>query len=130
MVVMLLKQRARKGGGREMDFNSGSKLVKFSELMVVTDGLAGSFPDVLLGIEVRGRGRELDNLEPGMSVEHLLDGRAAMPGSFIPEEQDRLVRIGEQELLQEQGRGLSRHDRSAQDNLSTGGQIESAVEMG
>jgi len=79
--------------------------------MIVANGLPSGFPDMLLRIEFgRGWGQPKE-LDARVVLQECLDQRAAMPCSTIPEEQDRLCRIGRQEPAQEEDGGRPIHDR-------------------
>jgi hypothetical protein len=71
--------------------------------MIVTDYPSGGFPDVFLRVEIRRCGWQEHNLQAWVGLQDGLNLRATMPGCTIPQEQDGVVRIGQQDFVQEQG---------------------------
>jgi len=53
------------------------------EPMIMTDGLAGRFPDVFLRIELRTGGWERQQLQAGIVHEKLTDGIPTMTGRRV-----------------------------------------------
>ena len=105
------------------------QVVKFAPAMVVRNFGSGGFPDMLLGIEFRCGCRENNDFETRVGIKHSLNGWTPMPGCFVPEEQNRLVRKGSQQLEQKECTGLGIHEWGTQDRLLTCGQVQSTIEV-
>src|SRR5215207_3153474 len=97
--------------------------------MIMTDGFASRFPNMLLRIEIgRSRGEE-KNLKPGMYGQEGFQDGSLMPFCAVPQEQNWLVGISCQELLQEEHGNNSIHQLGAHDGFLTSEQIECAIKM-
>ena len=82
-----------------MVFKFAGEAIEFGVSMIVTDGLARRFPDMLLGIEIRGSGWKKENFKLRMGGEKGFECGSLMPFGSIPQEQNRLVRISDQQFL-------------------------------
>ena len=98
--------------------------------MIVTDGLSGGFPDMLLRNEIGSGCGQPKQLDARVVLQERLDQLAAMPSSPIPEEQDRLGGIGRQEREQKEYGCRTIHRRRTHDRLFAGLQVKCAIEMG
>ena len=67
-------------------FKLVSKSVKFLDGVIVTDMTTGIFPDMLLGVEVRGAWGKEEDFQGRMLGEKLTNGRTSMPGGAVPEQ--------------------------------------------
>ena len=98
--------------------------------MIVTNGLSGGFPDMLLRIEIGSGWRQPKQLDARVVLQERLDQLAAMPSSPIPEEQDLLGGIGRQEQEQKEYGCCTIHRRRTHGSLFAGLQVERSIEMG
>lgn len=122
-----------KGALKISSFEMRDKLIRqfgqFWREMIMAHRAASSFPDMLLRVQIRSADREVHNLQVGMSLQEAADHGPFMPTGAIPEQDERSIGIGRQELFQMLNRNLSIHLLGAQDNLLAGMQVEGAVEI-
>lgn len=105
------------------------QLVEFGEVVIVAVVRAHSFPDVLLRVEVRGRGRKSEDLQAWFGAEDALDGLAAMPGGAVPQQENGLRRVSGQQPQQISRRRVSIHELCAHHGGVTGHQVERPKEV-
>ena len=98
--------------------------------VIVADSPPGCFPDLLLRIEIWRRRRENQQLQARICFQYRPDFCSTMPGSPIPEQQDRHVRIGCQQRVQMPGCCLGVHRVHLGDQFVSGLQVQRAVEAG
>jgi len=125
--IMLVQQGTRKEFAAQMSEKGGQQRRQGDEVVIVTDGLTGIFPHVLLGVEVWTTGREEQNLQPRMGGQKVANLLAFVPrtprcggGTAIPQQQNRQVRIHGQEHLQKQQGGDGVHDGTLYSGLLAG----------
>ncbi len=97
--------------------------------MIVTDCLPGSFPDLLLRVQVRRSRWKVNHFQTWMSCQEVSPVLTLMPTGSIPEQYDRSVRIGFQQLLHVCCRTLTGQLSGAQGNHSSTMQIEGGKEV-
>lgn len=86
-----------------MLFKCVGQFAKLFVSMVVADGVTSGLPNMLLRVQVRCAGWIVDDFEPLVVLENLLDGWSSVPWRPVPEEQDRHVRKGFEYTQQKQG---------------------------
>src|SRR5919109_1573629 len=96
--------------------------------MIVRNGSARLFPNLLLGIQVRRGDREIDNLQARIFRQKLADRAATMPGSAIPEQQDWTVWESVEKTLQMCSAGNCIQLLHTTNHLASSMQIERAIE--
>ena len=79
-----------------MPFKGMGQLVKLGKAMIVTDKSTCGLPNMLFWVQIGGSRWQIDNFEPWMVLQDLLNRLPPMPRRPIPEKQDRLSRIGRQ----------------------------------
>jgi len=127
---MLVKQGARENSGSQVRGKGVSERLQLEIAVVVADRRACGFPDVLLGVEVWGRSRQVNDLETWMRRQELLDHLPSMPRGAVPKEQEWLVWVGVQELEEIERRHLGIHHDALHGGLLPRTQVEGAIEMG
>jgi hypothetical protein len=82
----------------------GKSLTQSSQIqksVVMTDGLASGFPNMLLWIQLRTSGWEVEQLQARVVVQESPNHFAPVPGGTIQEEQNRLDWQGSQQMREE-----------------------------
>lgn len=105
------------------------QLLQVAVVMIVADGGARCFPDLLLWVEVWRRRGQIEDLEAWMRLQQLADGVASMPGCSVPEEQDGLLGVCCQQAHQEEDGCLCIHELGAQRCFLSRYQVQGSVEM-
>src|SRR5262249_15752548 len=95
--------------------------------MIMGNGPARLFPDLLLRVQLGGSYRIFENFQTRVSGQQRSNGRAVVPGSAVPEQENRCVRERVQDKPQMGSTGTSRQIRTAADQFTPGAQIEGDV---
>ena len=67
--------------------------------VIVTDGIAGAFPDMLLWIELRTTWRKVERLHTGMGRQKVTDGLSFVPARTIQQDEQRAVGVAGLHML-------------------------------
>lgn len=76
------------------------QLREIPKRMVVADRITSAFPDMLLRIELRTTGREVERLNAGMRDQKVTDGLSFVPLGAIPQEKQRTVGVAGLHMLE------------------------------
>src|SRR5215831_9538658 len=95
--------------------------------MIVRNGSARLFPDLFLGVQIRGCYRIFDNFQARMSDQQCADSLTAMPGRTIPKQEDRHSRESVQDKLKMGRTGGCRQILATRDHFTPGAQVERAI---
>jgi hypothetical protein len=99
-VAIAVEKGAFKSRLNQVTLKLIGQLRQLCHQMIMADRLAGSFPDMLLRVQLGSGYRKIDHLDPRMGFQELAHHRAFVPAGAIPKEHDRLGGIGRQDLLQ------------------------------
>jgi hypothetical protein len=113
-----------------MNLKPVCQVVQAREEVIVTDGSPSGFPDVFLGVEIRGGDGQEHDVQSRIGCQQGSESGAIVPGSAVPQQQERAIREGIQDGLQMAGTGFSIHHRFTGSNDLPRMQVERAIEGG
>lgn len=91
--------------------------------MIVTDGIPRSLPDMFLRVQLGAGGWEMQSLDEGMGLEKVAHDGTFMPGSTIPEQEQRSIGVAGEQFIEKLNRcytalfGKSARDFMARHNI-------------
>src|SRR5258708_29985117 len=96
--------------------------------MIVRNGSARLFPNLLLRIQVGSSHREIDNLKARVCRQEIAYRASPMPGCAIPEQEDWTVREGVEDQLEMSRASSSVQFLKARNHFTPTVQVECAIE--
>lgn len=98
--------------------------------MIMAHGLTRGLPDGFLGVQVRRGHRQRHDLQPWVCSEDIANGGSLMPPCPVPEQQDRHVGIGGQDVFEMCRRGGGIQRPALLGKHLSGLQVQATIEAG
>src|SRR6266511_6395495 len=97
--------------------------------MLMANLLTDRFPNMFLRVQVWAGGREENDFQTRVSLQHFINRLATMPGSSIPKQENGHLWIRLQNQFQMLCRNFSIHQIRTHRNFLASVQVQSAVEI-